>query len=191
MTLPVVEDASGQRAAGLLVMLSDEILELRLILRGGDPVGADELVVVAAEELVFQIEDEGFAAGHARAEVLARGSENHDGATGHVFATMVADPLDDGGAARVADTEALAGAAVGKEMPRDGPVHHGVADDAVLFGNEAVIGERADNDLAAAHALADIVVPLAGEDEADTRRQEGAKALSGGAGEIKFEGSLG
>ena len=191
MTLPVGEDASGQRAAGLLVMLGDEILELRLILRGGDPVGADELVVVAAEELVLQIEDEGLAAGHASAEILARGSEDHDGATGHVFATMVADSLDDGGAARVADTEALAGAAVGKEMPRDGPVHHGVADDAVLFGNEAVIGERADNDLAAAHALADIVVPLAGEDEADTRRQEGAKALSGGAGEIKFESPLG
>ena len=48
MTLPVGENARGQGTAGLLVMPGDKTLQFRLILRGDDPFGPDELVVVAA-----------------------------------------------------------------------------------------------------------------------------------------------
>ena len=82
---------------------------------------------------------------------------------------MIPDSLDDGSTARVTNTEAFAGASISKEMSGDGSVHDGVADDAVLLGNEAVIGQGADDDLATAHALADIVIALAGEDELDAR----------------------
>ena len=149
------------------------------------------MVVVAASELVLEIEDESLTTGHSGAEVFARGSQDHDGAAGHVLTTVITDPLHDGRAARVADAEAFTRTAVGKEMAGDGSVHDGVADDAVILGDEAVIGHGSDDDLSAAHAFANVVVPLARQDEFDTRGKEGAEALSRGAGEIKLQGALG
>ena len=50
------------------------------------------------------------AAGHTGAEVLAGTAQHQNSAPGHVLAAMIADTLDDGDSARVADGEAFAGA---------------------------------------------------------------------------------
>ncbi len=52
-------------------------------------------------------------------------------------------------------------------------------------GGKLCAGRRADDDFAAAHAFADVVVGFAGEDEADARGEEGAEALAGAALEIR------
>jgi len=83
-----------------------------------------------------QIEHVGDATGHAGGEVAAGGAEHDDATAGHVFATVVADALDDGGDAGVADTEALASAAVDVDLTGRGAVQRDVADDDVVLGLE-------------------------------------------------------
>ena len=60
------------------------------------------------------VEHVGDAAAHARGEVAAGRADHDDAAAGHVLAAVVADALDDGGGARVAHREPLAGDARGR-----------------------------------------------------------------------------
>ena len=64
----------------------------------------------ALVEQAITVEHERRAARHAGGEVAAGRAEDHGDATRHVLAAVVADALDDGGGARVAHAEALAGA---------------------------------------------------------------------------------
>ena len=75
----------------------------------------DELAVDAA---LVEVEHAGDAAGHAGREVAAGRAEDHDAAAGHVLAAVVADALDDGDGAGVADAEALADLAAQEDLAR-------------------------------------------------------------------------
>src|SRR5205807_6297864 len=69
---------------------------------------ADELRVAALRERAVLVEHVGDATAHPGGEVPARVTEDDDGASGHVLATVVADALDDRRCTRVPDREALA-----------------------------------------------------------------------------------
>ena len=75
--------------------------------------GSHHLRVHIAGEITAVIQHVGDAARHAGAEIAARRPEDDDTATGHVFTTVIADGLDNGIDAAVADAEALA-----RRMPR-------------------------------------------------------------------------
>ena len=77
-----------------------------------------------------RVVDVGLAAGHPGAEVAADRAEDDDGAARHVLAGVVADALDDRDRARVADGEALAGAAGAEELAAGRAVENGVAEQA-------------------------------------------------------------
>src|SRR5690606_28154406 len=66
-----------------------------------------------------------------------------------------------------------------------------VADDGALVPGVARLGRRADDDLAAGHALADVVVALAVEQHAHARREERAEALPGAALEAQRQRAVG
>ena len=116
-----------------------------------------------------------------RAEVPAHRAEDRDGAAGHVLAAVVAGALHHRGGAGVADAEALAHAAGHEQLAAGGAVEAGVAGKDGQVGR--VVVRRADDHQAAAHALADVVVGLAGEVELDSVGQEGGEALTRGAGQ--------
>src|SRR4030095_3095251 len=65
-----------------------------------------------------------------------------------------------------------------KEVAARRAVEDGVAHDDVLVGGELGIARGHKNDLAAAHALTDVVVRLALEDQADTPGQKRPEALT-------------
>ena len=111
-------------------------------------------------------------------EVPAVRPEHDDGASRHVLAGVVADALDDRDRAGVPHREALARGARAEELTAGRPVEHGVADEARVA---RVLGRRGDDDPPAGHRLPDVVVRLADEAELDSRREEGAEALPGGA----------
>src|SRR5260370_7376542 len=69
----------------------------------------------------------GRPAGHARAEIQAERAENEGHAAGHVLATVLADTFHYGKRAAVSDSETLSAAACNKELARCGTVEHGVA----------------------------------------------------------------
>src|SRR5258708_24316150 len=105
------------------------------------------------------------AAAHARAEVLARGPEDDDRAAGHVLAAVIADALDDGERAAVADGEALARAPGEERLAARRAVEARVADDDLVLGAEARARGRTHGEDAARESLADVVVRVALEHE--------------------------
>ena len=76
-------------------------------------------------------------------------------------------------------------------LARGGAVEQGIARDDVVLGQEQHIVGRLDDDAAARKSLADIVVGVADQFERDTRRQERADRLPGGAGERDVDGVVG
>src|SRR4029450_2206739 len=85
------------------------------------------------------------------------------------------------GGPRVADRQPLPGPAGAEQLAPGRPVESRVADQD--RGAGVVVG-RADDDPAAAHALADIVVAGAGQPKVDPRGQERPEALPGRALEL-------
>jgi hypothetical protein len=83
--------------------------------------------------------DEGHAAGHAGAEIVADRPEDHRRAAGHVLAAVGAAAFDHR-RARVAHGEALAGLARREQLAGGGAIEHGVADDRVVlaFSGETI-----------------------------------------------------
>ena len=124
------------------------------------------------------VEDVGDAAGHARGEVAAGPADHHDAAAGHVLAAVVADALDHGVNAGVADAEALAGHAADVRLAGRGAVEGHVAGDDVLLGHEGGLARREEDDLAAREPLAEVVVGVALEGQRHAVRDEGAEALA-------------
>ena len=151
-------------------------------------------------EVTLFIQYIGDAAAHAGGEVASGAAEHHYDAAGHVFTAVVADTLDDGDGAGVADGEALAGDAPEVALPTRGAVEDGVADDApcaymqhevitdIVFGDDGALGRGRDDDFAAGEALADVVVGLAEEPNGDAVGEEGAEALATGALGINMTG---
>ena len=169
------EQARGDGGAGALGVLLDERAQLADVVVL-ERVEADELAVAAPAEAAVLVEHVGDAAAHAGREVAAGAAEHDDAAAGHVLAAVVADALDDGARARVADGEALAGEAA-EERPAGGrAVEDGVADDHVLLGDERRVLGRPDGEHAAGEALADVVVRVADERQLDPGREPGAEA---------------
>ncbi len=114
-------------------------------------------------------------------EVAARLAEHDDPSPGHVLAAVVADALDDGVHAGVADAEALAGEAAEERLAAGRAVKNGVADDHVLLRDEGGALRRADRHHATGHALARVVVGVAPERQRHARSQPRTEALARGA----------
>src|SRR5262249_42160341 len=121
---------------------------------------------------------------HAGREVAPGIAEHDDNPAGHVFAAMIARALDHGDGAGVAHREALAGDAAEITLALDGAVEHGVADNDRLFGHDACLARRVDDDASAREALADVVVGLAFQLEGNAARKPRAETLAGGADEL-------
>ena len=112
-------------------------------------------------------------------------AEDQDAPGGHVFAAVIADALNDGVGAAVADGKAFAGDAPDVGLAARRAVERDVADDDVLFRREAGHARRINDQPGAGQAFADEVVRVAFERQRDAARHESAEALSGRSGELQ------
>src|SRR3954468_23434714 len=96
----------------------------------------DEAHVAARAERAILVEHVRDPAAHAGREVAPGAAEDHRAPAGHVLAAVIADALDDGRRARVADREALAGKPAEECTASGRPVQDGVADQHVLLSLE-------------------------------------------------------
>ena len=108
-----------------------------------------------------EVEHVADAAGHAGGDVPPGRAEDHRAAAGHVLQRVVADALDDGQRAGVADAEPLADPAAQEDLPAGRAVADDVAGDDVVLGGERRLAGRPDDDPPAGQALADVVVGVA------------------------------
>src|SRR5690606_28647246 len=110
-------------------------------------------------------------------------AKDHDGAAGHVLATVVAAPLDDRDGARVPDAHPLADATCREQGSARSAVEQRVArDDVTLHGTvrQAVTKHQ----LTARHGLADVVLRLAGQGEVHAGEVERPEALPHRTGQL-------
>src|SRR5262249_21151692 len=104
-------------------------------------------------------------------------AENAHGSARHVLAAVVSRALDDGDRARIAHGKALACDTGRKKIPAGRAVQAGVAHDDSLILCIPCIARVAQNDLAARHALADIVVGVTLEMQVQAAGVPHTKAL--------------
>src|SRR5690606_3607273 len=116
-------------AAGPLQVPFDHAAHPGDLVRVGQAFDRDHLGVHVGREGARLVEHVGDAAGHAGAEVPARGAQHHDAAAGHVFAAVIADGFDDRVDAAVAHAEALARHAADVGLAGRRAVEGDVADD--------------------------------------------------------------
>eukprot|EP00982_Pelagococcus_subviridis_P002394 18522-Pelagococcus_subviridis.AAC.9 len=160
-----------------LLVLRDEPVHERLVLVVLDRVEVNLGPVAVRRERPLRVVHVRDAAGHPRREVPPGGAEDAHDAARHVLAAVVADALDDGVRARVADAETLRGDAAEERLPRGRAVQRDVPDDDRAARVERRVGGRADDDFAAAEALADVVVRVAGDLDGDALARERAEGL--------------
>src|SRR6202021_1444233 len=107
------------------------------------------------------VEEVGDAARHARSEVAARLTDDHDDPAGHIFAAMVARALDDRDRAGIPHPEALPRHATEIAFAGGRAVKNGVAQhDRGLRRQLSRLLRRLDDNASARQSLADIVVRL-------------------------------
>ena len=87
-------------------------------------------------EVAGDVPDVGDAARHAGGEVAAGRAQDDGAAAGHVLAAVVADAFDHGPGAAVADTEPFGRPAAEEGLAAGRAVQHDVADQDVVFRHE-------------------------------------------------------
>src|SRR3546814_13407789 len=89
-----LNDGGGPFAVGLARMLLHQCLADILPMGGGKALPDDAVRIGATLEIAVRIIDEGHAAGHARAEIVAHPAEDHRRAAGNIFAAVRAAAPD-------------------------------------------------------------------------------------------------
>src|SRR5215471_222740 len=174
---PIRQQLACQRALRVPDMALEQFLhELRVVIFL-EQLELDELRIAAPWKCRLRIVDVRDAAAHAGREIASGFSQDDDASACHVLAAVIADALDDGYCAAVANCEPLArdspdvGFAARRAVQRD------VADDDVLFGRERRRPRRHDDKLSAGQSLAKVVVSVAFQRQRDAPRYERTEAL--------------
>src|SRR6202046_2879103 len=121
------------------------------------------------------------AAGEAGAVIHARGAQNADHSPRHVFATMIAGAFDDGERAGVANRKSFPRPARRIEFAGGGAIQAGGAHDDGVARDRIRMSVGPQDDLAAGHALADVVVGLTLEIEVQPSDIPDTETLAGRA----------
>src|SRR6201999_1804152 len=178
-------------AARRLDMLFDEpaqMLNVRAHAFRGNAVDVDEIVVVAVDEIPLHVQHITKTAGKSCAEVHTGRPKNAYHAAGHVFTTMVAGSFHNCECTGIADGESLAGAAGREQLSAGRAIQTGVAHDDGLARREIRSRRRPQDDTAAGHAFADVVIGFALEIEMQAACVPHPEALSGRTLQIDDQG---
>src|SRR5690242_10256465 len=121
---------------------------------------ADQLHVAARMKITRFIQDIGNPTTHAGGKIASSLAENHDFSAGHVFATVIADGLDNGVDTGVADGKTFAGHAANIDFTSGGTVECHITDDDIVLRGKGRTLWWINDEFAAAQALAEIVVGI-------------------------------
>src|SRR5512143_399765 len=120
--------------------------------------------VYLGPELVMAVQNIDRAAGHAGAHVQSYVAEHHDGASGHIFAEVMARALNHCSGPAVPYREPLSGHSCGIELAADRPIEHGIPYND-MFVRLVRDVRRYDRDPSAVHALTGVIVRISYECE--------------------------
>ena len=144
------------------------------------------VVSVSANRVAQNI---GKAAGHARAKIHPRRTQNYSHAGRHVLAAVLADTFDHCERAAVAHRKSFAYSTGHIEFSAGGAVEQGVAREHIAAQRSLFPG--GDRNRAAGQTLAHVIVGLADQTEVQSLDQESAEGLSRAADEFILRRNLG
>src|ERR1700735_5594898 len=164
------------------------MLHMRPHALGRDAMNIDQVLVEASDEIPSHVEHVSKTAGEAGAEIYARGAQNADHSPRHVFATMIAGAFDDAERAGVATRKSFPRPARRIESAAGGAIQAGVAHDDGVARDEIRMSVGPQDDLAAGHSFADIIVGLALEIEVQAADIPDSETLAGGTSQVHDQG---
>ena len=164
-------------------MLPDQLLQSQLILSVGEGFYIHHIQVAHRIEKLIFIQDVGHPPGHSGGKIHPGFAENHHDPTGHVFTTVVAQPLHHRHGAAVPDGEPFSPLAVDKDPARGGSAEIDVPGDDVAPGPEPGTFRRSQNNLPPGQPLTEIIIGGSPEVKGDSRRQKSPETLSRVPGE--------
>src|SRR5450755_3154128 len=141
-------------------------------------------MVVAVDEVALHVEYVGKAPGESRPEIHAGASQYADHAARHIFAAMIARALNHGESAGIAHGKSFARSAGGVQLSAGRTIQTGIAHDHRFTCDESGTRVRPQDDPAARHALANVVVRLAFQIRVQAACIPDPEALPGGSLEI-------
>src|ERR1019366_4141548 len=144
----------------------------------------DQLMVVAVDEVALHVEYVGKPAGESRPEIHAGASEHAGHAARHVFAAVIARAFNHGERAGIAHGKSFARGAGGIQLAAGRTIQTGIAHDYRFTCDESGARVRLQDDPAARHALADIIVRLAFQIHMQAAGIPDPETLPGGSLEI-------
>jgi len=103
---------------------------------------------------------------------------------------MVSGALGDGVSSAIANAETLTRTTIRMEITTSGSIEAGITNNAGVGGDEASIGVRDDNDLAAMHALANVVICLSRKPNVQARQNKSSEGLPGASMEVDINLAL-
>src|SRR5262249_29110580 len=103
--VPGHKSPCGAAAARELCVAKQQCLDEVGLIFVLDSCQFDHFGVAVEPEAATRVENIGYAARHSRGKIPAGATEDHDSATGHIFAAMIADCLDYSIQSTVSDTE--------------------------------------------------------------------------------------
>src|SRR5215831_11492386 len=130
-------------------MLKDHVLERLGFIRVFDWRELNHGAIAAPGKVSIFIKHVGDAPRHAGAEVSSGLAEHNHAAASHVFASVIADPFDDGSQTAVSDAEAFTCDAIDVGFAAGGAVEGNIADDHIVFCLEGRSSWRMNDDFAA------------------------------------------
>ena len=142
-------------------------------------------------EVAVPIKDISNAPGHACCKVTSGFAKNDYTATGHVFATVIADSFNDSMGATVPHAESFCCAASEEGFTTGCTVKYDITNDDVFFGSKATDFRWIDNDSSSGKPFSYIVIRITFEFDRNSFGEECSDALTGRAIELDVDRTIG
>src|SRR5690554_620054 len=181
VVVEIFKNMLGPNTAGFRYVLTNHAAQMVAIsfhFFTGNTLYFHQLVVVFVYKRVVHIQHIGEAARHTGTKVGACRTQHGNQSAGHILTAMIAGALNNCMGARVAYCESLTGGASRKQFAADGSVEAGVTDDRGLLGLENTAAGWLDDQFAASHAFAHIVVSIALKNQIKPTNVPDTKALA-------------
>ena len=127
---------------------------------------------------MFEIQDIGKAAAHARRKILPGFSEDNGAASGHILQPVISAAFYNCRGSGIADAEPLSGNAADIRFSACRPIKSHISDDNVLRSLKPAVGRGNNDNLSAGQSLSQVVIGISRQAERQSLRSKRAKRLS-------------
>ena len=190
LVLPIIQDVFSLLTTGLFEVPLDNVLQLALPKSGLNSLHLHDLLIETFLKIIVWIVKVTDSASHAGANIPANRTKNNNNTASHVLAAVVPGAFGDSVGSTITNTESFTSTTIGMEITTGGSIQACVSNNTGVGSNKASISVWDDNNLAAVHAFANVVVGLSREPNVQARQNKRSEGLSSASVEVDIDLTL-